>query len=244
MPAPKVSGFASPRSAVMSNASASPVHPVAVARERAHHHDRVRREGDVAVLDLLVQQARGERRDRLEAEQLLHRRRRELGPLGEQLPLVRMLREHAQAVGELRLRRVHPAHEHVQHEVHALGVVEPVALVRGGDQGGDQVVAGVVLAALDQRARPLVELLAGALDRVALVHQAGRVELALDQVRPLVQPRRVLERRAHHRGDRERRVGLREVAHELAAPAALERLPELRRGTPASRAASARWRAA
>ena len=96
----------------------------------------------------------------------------------------------------------------------------------GRDQRRDQVVAGVVAAALDQRARPLVELRAGALDRLALVHQAVRVELALDQVRPLVQPRRVLERRAHHRRDRERRVGLGEVGHELAAAGVLERRPQ------------------
>src|SRR3712207_8715541 len=40
------------------------------------------------------------------------------------------------------------------------------------------------------------------------------VELALDPVRPVVQARRVLERRAHHRRDRQRRVRLGERAHE------------------------------
>jgi hypothetical protein len=89
-----------------------------------------------------------------------------------------------------------------------------------------RVVAGLVAAALDQRARPLVELRARALDRIPLVHQAVRVELALDQVRPLVQLRRVLERRAHHRGDRERRVRLGEVAHELAPAGVGERRPQ------------------
>ena len=78
----------------------------------------------------------------------------------------------------------------------------------GGDQRGDEVVAGVVAAALEQLARPLVELGDGALDPLALVHQARPVELPLDPVRPLVQPRRVLQRRAHDRGDRQRRVGL------------------------------------
>ena len=85
---------------------------------------------------------------------------------------------------------------------------------------------GVVPALLDQRARPLVELRAGALDRVALVHQAGRVELTLDQVRPLVQLGRVVERRAHHGRDRERGVGLGQLADELAAAPPLERRPE------------------
>ena len=202
------------------------LHAVAITRKRADHHDAVGREGDPAVLHLLVEKPRGERRDRLVAEQLLHRRRRQLRPLGEQRPLVRVLREHAQPVGELRLRRVHAADEHVQHEVHALGVVEPVALVRGRDQGRDEVVAGIVAAALDQSSRPLVELRTGSLERLALVREAVRVELALDQVRPLVQLRRVVERRAHHGRDRERRVRLREVADELAAAGVLERRPE------------------
>ena len=87
---------------------------------------------------------------------------------------------------------------------------------------------GLALAPLDQRPGPLVELRAGALDRVALVHQAGPVELALDQVRPLVQLRRVVERSAHHGRDRERRVGLGERVDELAAAGVGERLPEPR----------------
>ena len=46
----------------------------------------VRRKRDAAVLHLLVQQARGEGRNRLVAEQLLHRRGRELRPLGRAAP--------------------------------------------------------------------------------------------------------------------------------------------------------------
>ncbi len=119
-------------------------------------------------------------------------------------------------MGELGLRRVDPADEHVQHEVHALHVRQPIALLLGGDQRRDQVLARIVAAALDQRACPLVELLARSLDRVALAHQARPVELALDQVGPLVELGRVLQRRAHHRRDRQRRVRLAEGSDELA----------------------------
>ena len=94
------------------------------------------------------------------------------------------------------------------------------------DQRGHQIVAGVAAATLDQLAGPVVELGAGALDRLLLVHEAVRVELALDQVRPLVELRRVLERRAHHRRDCERRIRLGEVGHELAAAGVLERRPQ------------------
>jgi hypothetical protein len=83
-----------------------------------------------------------------------------------------------------------------------------------------------VAAALDQRPCPLVELRAGALDPLALTRQAGRVELALDQIRPLVQLRRVRERRAHHRRDRERGVGLRVRLDELTRARRRQRFPE------------------
>ena len=62
-----------------------------------------------------------------------------------------------------------------------------------------------------------VELGHRLLDLRALGHQAGRVELALDHVRPVVKARGVLERSAHHLGDHERRVRLGEVGDELEA---------------------------
>ena len=73
----------------MSNSSEVALDPVAVAGERADHHHRALRERHVAVLHVLDHDARGERRDRLVAEHLVHRLRRQLGPLGEQAPLVR-----------------------------------------------------------------------------------------------------------------------------------------------------------
>ena len=128
---------------------------------------------------------------------------------------------------ELRLRGVHAAHEHVQHEVHALHLGEPVALLLGGEQGRHEVVARVAAPGREHALAPLVELAHRLLDPRAVVHQARRVELALDPVRPVVQPRRVLERSAHHRRDRQRRVRLGEVVHELAAAGVGHALPEL-----------------
>ena len=56
-------------------------------------------------------------------------------------PLLRVLGEQPQRVGELALRRVDAADEHVEHEVDELDVGEPVAVLLGGDQRRDQVLA-------------------------------------------------------------------------------------------------------
>ncbi len=52
--------------------------------------------------------------------------------------------------------------------------------------------------------------------RLALAGHADGVELALDPIGPVVQPRRVLQRGAHHVRDHQRRVGLGELLDELA----------------------------
>ncbi len=135
-------------------------------------------------------------------------------------------RQQPQRVRELRLRRVDAADQHVEDEVDQLDVGEPVALLLGRDQLRDQVVAGRAAAQLQQLAGVGVELLDGPLDPRPLAHQHRRVELALDPVRPLVQARRVGERRAHHGRDRQRRVRLRERLDEverLAPPPAARR---------------------
>ena len=235
--------MASERSAVMSS-SCEVALAVAIAGERADHHHRALREGHVAVLHVLDHDPRRERGDRLVAEHLVHRLRRQLGALGEQAPLVRARGEQPHRVRQLRLGRVHAAHEHVQHEVHALHLGEAVALLLGGEQGRHQVVARIAAAGREHALAPLVELAHGLLDPRAVVHQARRVELALDPVGPLVQPRRVLQRSAHHGRDRQRRVGLGEVGHELAAAGVGHALPRAARGSRASPAASDRRSAA
>ena len=113
---------------------------------------------DVAVGDVLQRDPRRERRDRLEADDLLDGLRGEQRVAGQQLPLVGVLGEQPDRVGELALGRVDAADEHVEHEVEQLDVAEPVALLLGGDQGGDQVVAGVGAAAAEQLAGVGVEL--------------------------------------------------------------------------------------
>ena len=189
---------------------------VAVAGEGAHHHDRAGREGDVAEGDLLDEDAGGEGGDRLEAQRLLHRLRRQLGPFPQQLPLVGVFSEQPDRVRELALGGVHAADQDVQHEVHALHVREPLALLFGGDQQRDQVLAGLLAARAHEAPGVLVELRHRLFDRRFLLGHRDRVELALDPVRPVVQPRGVLQRRAHHVRNRLRGVGLGDVAHELA----------------------------
>ena len=228
MPAPKVSGLASPRSAVMSNVVGLALHAVAVAGERADHHDRALGEGHVAVLDLLVQEARGERRDRLVAQQLLDRRRRAArARAASSSHCSGCAANRRSAVRELRLRRVDAADQHVQHEVHALDVGEPVALLLGGDQRRDQVVAGVVAARARSARRPTRRTpRRRARSRSRSFIRLGGSNWRWIRFDHSCSLRRVLERRAHHRRDRQRRVGLGERLHELAAARARQRLPE------------------
>ena len=68
---------------------------VAVAGERADHHDRALREGHVAVDDLLGEDARGEGRDRLVAQRLLDGGLGERRVLGERAATARGVRRAA-----------------------------------------------------------------------------------------------------------------------------------------------------
>ena len=131
-------------------------------------------------------------------------------------------------MGELGLRGVDASDEDVEHEVHALDVGEAVAIGLRGQQGRDQVLAGIVAARGQQRLGVVVELDHCLLDELALGHERLGVELLLDPVGPVVQPRRIGERGAHHRRDDERGVGLREGVDELAGAVAAHRLPQLR----------------
>ena len=75
--------------------------------------------------------------------ELLDRFRRELGMLGQQRPLVRMLRQHLHRGGQLVAGGVGARVEQDGDEVDQLVVGEPVAVVFGADELGDQVVAEV-----------------------------------------------------------------------------------------------------
>jgi hypothetical protein len=97
----------------------------------------------------------------------------------------------------------------------------------GGQQRGDEVIAGIAAARGQQLVGVGVELDHGLLDELALGHQRLGVELLLDPVGPVVQARRVGQRRAHDRGDDQRRVGLGERLDELAATPVRDRIPEL-----------------
>ena len=148
------------------------------------------------------------------------------GLLGQQRPLLRVVGEQPQRVGELRLGRVDAADQDVEDEVDELDVGEPVALLLGGDQRGDEVLAGLRAAAVEQLARVRVELGHRLLDGRALLDHA-HPELALDQVRPLPELLRVVERRAHNRRDHLARVGLAEGGDGVAAALVLHARPQL-----------------
>jgi hypothetical protein len=95
-----------------------------------------------------------------------------------------------------------------------------------------------------QRVGVVVELDDGLLDQRALGHQRLGVELLLDPVGPVVQPRGVAQGRAHDRRDDERRVRLGEGLDELAAPVGAHGVPQLLEVGAHGRAASGRRRAA
>ena len=113
---------------------------------QADEHDRAGRERDPAMLDLLDHDPRGERCDRFVAQRLVDRRERldqTRWIITEALPLVRMEREQPDGVGELALARVDAADEDVEDEVAELIVAEPLARLLGGDEVGDEILAGL-----------------------------------------------------------------------------------------------------
>ncbi len=218
MPAPKVSARLPASSRVMSK----PGPPPASSRLAAWAQMKTivpSGKSRVAVLDVLDQDPRGERRHRGDADHLRDGVRGALGLAGQQLPLLGMAGEHPQRVGELRLRGVDAADEHVQDQVAQLRVVEAVVAVARGDQRRQQVVAGLGALLGDQLVEVRVELLARALDLVAVAGQGRAVELELDPPRPVGEPLGVAGRRADHGGDRHRRVGLRERCDRVALAA-------------------------
>ena len=147
-------------------------------------------------------------------------------------------------MGELALAGVDAADEDVEDEVAQLVVVEALALGLGGDEVGDEVLARVIAAGGDELVGPDVELLDGGLDPGAVLDQAGGVELALDDVGPLVQLGGVAARSAHHMRDDQRRIGLGDGGDELALGARRDPVEQLGEERPASPGGSGRRRAA
>ena len=122
-------------------------------------------EADVAEDDLLGGDARGERRDRLEAQRLLDGGLGELRVLDEQLPLLGVFGEQPHGVRELALGRVDAAGEDVEDEVDALDVGQPLAgLFRPRSASRCRSSRGSWRRAAEQRFGVLVELLDGLLD--------------------------------------------------------------------------------
>ena len=210
--------------------------------------DRVLGEDDVAVVDVLEQDARGEGRDRLVAQRPPRPPAgASSGSLAQQVPLVGVLGEQADAparAGSASCRRRRSARSARGSRARRRRGGRRPGL--GGDQRGDQVVAGRRAASLEQLARVLVELL----DRAARSARArpsgvGASNWRWIQLRPVVQPRRVLERRAHHGRDRSAPgTASRTTSTNSQRPAAATGVPAAARGSRASPGASGRRRAA
>ena len=129
--------------AVMSNPGSAPMArgsvPEACERTWTISPRRDRQAEQVDVLERLP----GHPRDgRVDPHHLLDGRPTELGPLGQQRPLVGVPQERLQGEAELVARRLHPG-EGEEHQADAqLPLVERL-VVLGGDQGADEVVARI-----------------------------------------------------------------------------------------------------
>jgi hypothetical protein len=114
----------------------------------------------------------------------------------------------------------------LRHEVDELEVGQAVAVALLADERGDQVVTRRVAPGGQQRVQVGVQLGTRLLDLVAVLEERRAVELALDPVRPVRQPRCVLARGAHDRRDRQRRVGLADRLDEVLRARLRELLDE------------------
>ena len=203
-PAPNVSDFAAPRSAVMSKLLRVLVAlGLAVRVPRARRSRRcpsgkvTSRNSTSSSITRAVNGATGSKRSTSSAACGASD-----GSRASSCPLVGVVGEQPHAVRELALRGVDAAVQHVAHERHALLVGQAVALLLGGDQRGDEVVAGARAALLDQlAARTRRTPSAACSSSSRRVISAIASNWLLEQVRQPVQLGRVLERRAHHRRD-------------------------------------------
>ena len=140
-----------------------------------------------------------------------------LGLVGEQLPLLGVVGEQGDGAAELVARRVGAADDDRLHHHHQLVRRQPVALLLGRDQVGEQVLGRLVAAIGDQLPRVLVELvLGGGDDRQVLVEVA--VEDAQHVGGPPAEQLPVLLRRAEQLADDGDRIRLADVDGEVGAP--------------------------
>ena len=195
----------------MSNASG--VEAVAVGVPGGHEHDRAGGERDAAILDLGGHDPRGERRDRLVAERLVDRRQRQPARVGAQrLPLIGVLGEQPDRVRELALAGVDAADEDVQDQVAQLVVARagrPPPRPRSARRSGRRPA----LRAGRRSARPRRRRTRPPPARSARARSSGwlhRTGAGSSWTSGVGAARR--QRRAHHLGDHQRRVGLGERA--------------------------------
>ena len=173
---------------------------VAVGGVRAREDERALGEDDVAELDLLARDPRGERRDRREAQDLLDRR----PPRG--LRRVGRARRHWSGCSAKSssacascdcVVSTPPTSTELTTWTHSSSVSRSPSSSAARRVERRSSAPAASLRDSISSARVRLELRRRPLERGQLVAQLDRVELALDRVRPRPQPLGVLERRAH-----------------------------------------------
>ena len=138
---------------------------------------------------------------RIVAEQLLHRRRDELGPLAEQGELIGVAQESPDSVpDEVRGGFVAGRKQKAQHHPRFLGG-QLVAGVLGLDQARDEIVAGLAAALLDDAGEVFRELPGGTIHLLFLFRRKERLQSACQIVGPDLEAFEVALRNADHPRD-------------------------------------------
>ena len=156
---------------------------------------------------------------RADAHHLLDRVSREIGPAGEETPLVLMLHEHAHRQPELVARRVDAAEHGEHHHVIQLLIAERVLVLVGLQQLGDEVLARWPRSALLDHAVGIVEQGGGRVVDFRHVLLEGDAKREPHVGGNVGQPPPLALIEAKQKAGDPRRIGLGEFRHEVAASA-------------------------
>ena len=236
-PAPKVSGFARSRvGGDVERRRARTPPGRGWRRTRDDHHDRALGEGarrGTRSSSSAIRAVNGD--DRLVAQRPPRRRAAPAdGSRAQQLPLVRVLGEQPHRVGELALGRVDAADQDVQHEVHAARRRDSRSPSSSAASSAEMRSSpGSSRAALEQLARRTRRTRRTACSISSRCSISVGVELPLDPVRPVVEPR-ARPRAARPSPSRSSAPGRawRSRVHELAAAARRRPAPTARSRKP------------
>ena len=187
---------------------------VAVGFGQPHGDERARGEQDVAVLDVDA----GEPGSAAHGAEVTHRLLDgpvcQLGPLGEERPLVGVLREQPERTPQLVAGGIGASDDDRVDHHHQLVVVQLVAGLFGGDEIGEQVVGRLTAPLGDQLARVGIQLVLGTHDQVELARHVDREDLQ-DVVRPAAEQLPVVLGRTEQLADDGNGVRLADVDRDI-----------------------------